>query len=102
MAPKTSVFPVTLILLEAISTFTAVTIVWPVALIRGLYPDMALVAKELKIIIHDNLITTTMLAPVLIEVKLRKWIVPFTQGAVARPRVNRNIADLALPTQVRF
>jgi hypothetical protein len=91
-----------LILLEAISTFTAVTIVWPVALIRGLYPDMTLIAKELKIIIHGHLISATMLAPVLVEVKLRKWIVPFTQGAVARPRVNRNIADLALPTQVRF
>ena len=63
---------------------------------------MALIAPELKIVIHGHLISTTMLAPVLIEVKLRKWIVPFTQGAVARPRVNRNIADLALPTQVRF
>ena len=87
-----------MILLEAISTFTAVTIVWPVALIRGLYPDMTLIAKELKIIIHGHLISATMLAPVLVEVKLRKWIVPFTQGAVARPRVHRNIADLALPT----
>jgi hypothetical protein len=83
---------------ETISTFTAVTIVWPIALICGLDPDLALVTVPFKPIIHGHFIGTTMLAPVPVEVKLRKWIVPFTYGAVASPCINRNSAVIALPT----
>ena len=88
-------------LLIAVATLVAIAIVITVALIRRLYPLVAIVTPPTLIHITMYFIRATVFAPVLFVVPMKR-IVPVTQATTAVRWVEGNMTVVTFLTQVRL
>ena len=88
-----------MVFLVTVATLVAVTINVAVTLIRRLYPEVAIVAPPLHVVIHVYVIAAAELTSVLDKIQVN-WIMLLTQGALAVRRVYRNIAVVTLLSKV--
>jgi len=95
-APVANIFDLTLVFDKPIATLTAVTKGSTIALIRGLNPQLTIVAVPLHKFVHGYVVRTTVLAPVLVKVLECVWVIPITQGTATCLRVDGNLTYIAL------
>jgi len=88
-------------LLIAVATLVAIAIIITVALIRRLYPLVAIVTPPTLVCVTVYFIRATVLAPVLLKVPMKR-IVPVTQATTAVRWVEGNMTVVTFLTQVRL
>ena len=103
-APVANIFDLTLVFDKPPATLAALAKGCTIALIRGLNPLGAILAPPLHELVHSYIVRTTMLAPILIEVKkariISMRIVLIAQGTATRLGINRYLAFTAFSSKI--
>mgnify|MGYP006403256565 CR=1 FL=1 len=95
-APVANIFDLTLVFDKPPTALTTLAKGGTIALIRGLNPLSTILAPPLHELVHEYVVRTTVLAPVLVKVLECVWVIPITQGTATCLRVDGNLTYIAL------